>query len=231
MARLTRLALAGHAHLLTLRALGGLPLFVDDHDRAAFLAVLREAAQQHEVALHGHALLETQVYLLATPARAEGLSRLVQALGRRYVIAYNRRHGRRGGLWDGRYRATILQPGTAVLDALLFVDGQAPVEAGWTSAAHHLGSRREPGLVDCAEYWRLGNTPFDRELAFRQRLQDGLGARRSEQLAAAAHKGWAIGDGAFLAQLAEQARRPVQPRPRGRPRKIVGAGDDMSPIK
>lgn len=225
MARLTRLALAGHAHLLTLRALGGVPLFVDEDDRATFLQVLREAASQHHVAVYGYALLPQQVYLLATPANAEGLSLLVQALGRRYVIAYNRRHGRRGGLWDGRYRATILQAGAAVLDALLFIDGQAAEDSGWTSAGHHLGARRDPGLADCAEYWRLGNTPFDREIAYRHRLQDGLSTRRSGELAEAAHKGWAIGDGAFLAALAEQAGRPVRPRPRGRPRKAVEASN------
>lgn len=225
MARLTRLALAGHVHLLSLRSLEGLPLFVDEPDRAAFLQVSREAAAQHQVALHGYALLEAQVYLLATPVHVDGLSLFVQALGRRYVSAYNRRHGRRGGLWDGRYRATVLQPGAAVLDGLLFIDSQAPADSGWTSAAHHLGSRRDAVLADCAEYWRLGNTPFDRELAYRRRLDEGLSARRSEQLAAAVHKGWAVGDGAFLAQLAEHTGRPMQPRPRGRPRKAATVAD------
>ncbi|NRF66611.1 transposase [Aquincola sp. S2] len=227
MARLTRLALAGHAHLIALQALVGLRLFVDDADREAFLRVLREAGQQHHVALHGYTLLDDQVYLLATPRVAEGLSLLVQSLGRRYVATYNRRRVRRGGLWDGRYRATILQPGAAVLDALVLIDSQAlraglvtaPAEAVWSSARHHLGLLRDPLLATCDEYWRLGNTPFEREEAYRQRMLDGLGSRRVEQLTAAVHKGWAVGDDAFLAHLAEQTGRPVQPRPRGRPPK------------
>lgn len=230
MARLSRLAVAGQAHLIWLVGLPGSPLCIDDEDRRRFLAALRDAAPQQRAAVHAHAVLDDQAMLLVTPEHRDGLSRLVQELGRRYVAGFNRRHGRQGPLWDGRFRATIVQPGSATLEALVFVDLH-PVRAGlvqaaadyvWSSARHHLGQLRDAAVTDAAVYWQLGNTPFDRELAFRRLLDDGLPASRITQFSEAVRKGWALGDAAFLAELADEAGRPVQPRRRGRPAKLVG---------
>jgi putative transposase len=225
MARLSRLALGGHVHLVELCALPGARLAHDDEDRSQALASLHSAAQQHRVAMHAYALLEQRLYLLGTPQYSEDLSLMVQGLGRRYVPRFNRRHGLTGRLWDGRFRATIVQPGALVLDALLFVDGSPALEAPvmppsehvWSSARHHLGHARDPMLSDRAEYWQLGNTPFERERAYRSRLEEGLPSSRREQLARAVHKGWALGEPAFLERLGELIDRPVQPRRRGRP--------------
>lgn len=227
MARLSRLAVAGQPHLVVLRGLPDRPLCLDDEDRRRYLAALRDAASQQRAAVHAHVLTDEQALMLVTPERGDGLSRLVQELGRRYVAGFNRRHGRSGALWDGRFRATIVQPGPITLEAMLFVDLH-PVRVGlaataadyaWSSARHHLGQVRDPVVTDNAVYWQLGNTPFDRELSYRRCLEEGLAAQRVLQFAEASRKGWALGDAAFLTQLAEHAGRPVQPRPRGRPPK------------
>ena len=222
MARLTRLAVAGLPHLVVQRGHNGQAVFLDADDRQAYLAALREAAAAHGVALHGHALLDSEAWLLLTPGDAPALSRLMQALGRRYVSGFNSRHGRSGTLWDGRFRATVLDPDAACLDALLFIETLLPAAdpaAAWSSRAHHLGLAREPSLADPSAYWRLGNTPFDREIAWRGQLEAGLAPSRSAQLAQATRKGWALGSPEFLAALAARVERPLVPRKRGRPPK------------
>lgn len=226
MARLPRLALAGHAHLVSLYGHSGQPVFTDDEDRREFLAALRESALQQRVWVHGYVLLDDHVHLLLTPVAAEGLGRLMQGLGRRYGAGFNRRHGRRGMLWAGRFRATVVQPGALLLDTMLFIDhhpvrtGQAAVasDLAWSSARHHLGLLRDGLITECSAWWLLGNTPFEREAAYRRLLDEGLAAPRAAAIAAAGRKNWALGDLDFLARLAQQAARPVQPRPRGRPR-------------
>lgn len=225
MARLPRLDLPGLAHLLVLRGQAGLPVVVDLQDRQALLAALRESALQQQVAVEAYTLADDHLHLLLRPATPGALAATVQGLGRRYVAAFNRRHGRSGSPWAGRYRATPLQAGAAVRDAMLFIDSHAqrhglvaePGDEPWSSAAHHLGRRRDALVTDGPDWWALGNTPFERELAWRHLLAEGLGAARVRQLAEASHKGWPVGDAPFLAELARQAQRPVQPRPRGRP--------------
>jgi putative transposase len=219
MARLPRLVVPGQAHYVIQRGHSAGTVFVDDEDRHCYLAALREAAMAHQLVLHGYALCDDEVPLLATPPDAEALSRSLQALGRRYVSAYNRRHACRGTLWDGRFRCGVVEPGRARLAALLLVDGAA----GQTSATQRCGGPREPWLVDSAEVWGLGNTPFDRELAWKQLLAQGVPAAQARALREAALGGWAIGSPGFVAEMAAQARRPAAKRPRGRPARNVGA--------
>ena len=216
MARLTRLVLPGEAHYLIHRGHSTQRVFADGQDRAAFLAALREAAAAEKVAVHAFALLEAEVQLLATPQEPAALGRLVQAVSRRYVSAYNRRHGRSGTLWDGRFRCAVVEPGATRLAVLQLIDGQSS-EAGFTSAAHRLGGPREALLVDLPEVWKLGNTPFEREAAYQALLERGLGSHQADSLRRAALGGWVAGSGQFAAKVAELASRPAAPRPRGRP--------------
>lgn len=222
--------MAGMPHLLLLSGLERQPIAVDDDDRRHCLATLREASLQQGVAVHAYALLGDRLRLLATPRDAGALGRLVQDFGRRYVGSFNRRHGRRGTLWDGRYRATVVQPGATALQSMLFVDTE-PVRAGlvptardhaWSSAGHHIGRQPDPLVSTLVDYWQLGNTPFERESAYARRLDDGLSMGEADRLAEACHKGWAIGDATFIAGLAAQVERPLLPRRRGRPAKTAG---------
>jgi putative transposase len=215
MARLPRLVLPGLPHLVLQRALAGRTAFADNADRQAMLTALREALPAEGVQLHAYALLGSEFRLVLTPPDAAALSRLMQQLGRRYVSHWNRRHGCRGTLWDGRFRCAPLQAGPPCLDAMLWTDG-ASEQPGATSAAHHTGQQAGAWLTDPPAYWALGNTPFEREAAWRQRLATGLPSARAEALHRAALGGWALGDDAFLAEAATRAGRPVQPRPRGR---------------
>lgn len=226
MARLPRLAVAGQAHLVALYGHSAQPVFVDDEDRRQFLAALRESALLQRVAVHAYVLLDDHVHLLLTPATADALGALMQGLGRRYGAGFNRRHGRRGALWAGRFRATVVQAGAPLLDAMLFIDHH-PVRSGrvaaahdhpWCSAAHHEGRVRDPLITECGAWWALGNTPFEREAAYRRLLADGPAPESVARLADAGRKGWPVGDAGFLAALSRQTARPLAPRPRGRPR-------------
>lgn len=225
MARLPRLAVAGLAHHIIQRGHNRQAVFLDDEDRRAYLAALREAAALQRVAVHAYVLMDDHLHLLVTPPTAGALSKMLQAIGRRYVSAFNRRHGRVGTLWDGRFRATVLEEGPHVLTCMRYIEQNpqrlipptAAADHPWSSAAHHLGQRRDPILTDHALFWALGNTPFERELAWRSLLDDLLGSAEVQAHTDSALKGWALGSGAFLACLGAAIERPMAPRPRGRP--------------
>ncbi len=238
MARQARLAASGLAHHVLLRGNAMQEVFKDDADRREFLAALQEAAAKHAVAVHAYALLDAEVHLLVTPEQGPALSSLIQAIGRRYVARFNLRHGRSGTLWEGRFRAAVVEPGQHSLNSLCAIDnmtaalgaddeGVAPPTAPdplRCSAAHHLGLRRDGFLAELPAYWQLGNTPFAREAAYGRMLQAGLASAQVEAMVQAARRGKVIGSAAFVAQLSEQMSRPLHVRPRGRPRMAVRAG-------
>lgn len=215
MARLSRLSIPGETHHVLLRGHGGVPVFADDEDRRRFLQALRDAAARHRTALHAYALGAAGAQFLCTPTDATSVGRLVQWLGRHYVSAYNRRHGRAGTLWDGRYRCALVEAGDWRLAALRLVDASD----GWTSAGHRLGLARDPALADPPEVWALGNTPFEREHAWRALLDEPLPPGVAEALRDAVAGGWAAGSPRFVAAVGEACSRPAAKRPRGRPRR------------
>jgi putative transposase len=226
MARLARLSIGGLPHLVMQRS-GPRPLLVDDVDAGRLLAAVRASISEGQVFLHGYALMPHALWLLATPADARALGLALQAVGRRYVRAYNDRHAGRGSLFEGRYRAAALEPETAFLAALQWVETQ-PVRAGlvataedyrWSSFRHHAGLASDPMLQDHALYWALGNTPFERQVAYRAAVHAGLAPDDVARFDKALAGGWVVGSDAFVRSIAPQcARRPVPSRA-GRPRR------------
>lgn len=221
MARRPRLAVAGELHHVLLRGHNGQAVFADDADRAAFVDLLREPAARQGVAIHAYALLAGEVHLLATPAKAESLARLMQSIGRRYVALFNRRHARRGTLWDGRFRTSLLDGQTLLLPAILHIEA-LPSRAGlqdwpWSSAAHHVGRRRDPLVTGHALYWRLGNTPFEREQAHTLALRQAEQHLEDNRFGEAVAKGLALGSASFVLRMTESLGRPLALRARGRP--------------
>jgi putative transposase len=232
VARLVRLALAGRAHYVAQATVHGQVLAVDDHDRHALLAALQAAASANKVAVWGYALLADGLQLVVCPATGDGLGRMMQQLGRRYVAEFNRRHGRAGALWAGRFRAAVVEPGDWLLSALCRVDElalaqPATAEGPWSSAPHHLGQARQVWLTDPPEIWALGNTPFERENAYRACLQRGVPPARAAALARAVHGAWVAGSDAFASEVAEATGRPTSPRRPGRPRRLRPPSEDQ----
>lgn len=224
MARLPRLCIPGQLHAVSLRGTG--PICVDDEDRSRCLRDLAESAAVHGVAVHGFALSGAGLYLLMTPQDVSGLSLAMQGLGRRYVGSFNRRHGRHGALWESRFTATLVEAHTYFFDMLTWIETSAQRETPslkatdwqWSSARHHVGLERVPWLTEHPLCWTLGNTPFERDLAHRDRLNRGLNADQVDQLTQAMRLGWALGTDDFIARQQARTSRPLRPRPRGRPR-------------
>jgi putative transposase len=243
MARLPRLECPSFPHLVIQRVVTGVDLTAHATDRGALTLALVEAARAHDVAVHAYVVLPDHFHLLATPAVAGGLGRFMQAVGRRFVAGFNRRHGREGALWAGRFRATVIDPARYLLDAMVFIEthpwrsglSEAPqsvLDGCPSSLAQHLQRHTDALVQDHALFWALGNTPFDREAAWRTRLDQGLGAPAVAALSDAAHKGWVLGDERFIQSLVAWragqggavtepacADRRLAPSKRGRPRR------------
>ncbi|WP_374437386.1 transposase [Inhella sp.] len=235
MARQARLIIPGALHHVLQRGNNRQVVFHDDEDRLQYLTALREATRLHGVRVHAYALMDNHVHLLVTPQSDYSLARAMQTLGRRYVAYFNRRHARSGTLWEGRFRTMLAEDGPYFENLLRYVELQ-PVRAGlcelamnypWSSAAHHLGLRRDALVSEHPCYWAMGNTPFERELRHRQGLAEGVPPALLERIRKHVHSGWPLLTPAGARALAAQTERSLVPRPVGRPRRQT----TLSPIK
>jgi len=228
MARLPRLTLSGHLHHVIQRGNNRQPIFQDGEDFDTMLGLLADNALQHGVAVHAYVLMDNHFHLLVTPSSADALPQMMQAVGRRYVQYFNRRHVRTGTLWEGRYRSTVLQAERYLLPCMVYLDLN-PVRAGlvanaadypWSSHAHWRGVRNDRLLTPHALYWALGNTPFAREAAYAALVQAGIGSLEQTALTASALSGWALGDAEFIEVLQKQTPRRVLQGQAGRPKRV-----------
>lgn len=227
MARLARLSLAGLPHLVEQSGHNGHPVATDAVDRAAYRDFLARAAAETGLSVHAYCIERARVLLLATPATDDALSRAIQRIGRSYTAWFNRRHGRSGTLWAGRFRATVIEPQSELVaamrhveaDAALAGDASAAPAERVSSVAHHLGLLSDPLVSDHARFWELGNTPFDRHAAYRLLVMQPLADRERSRFDNAVRKGWALGPDAFLRDLEARLERRVRPRSPGRPRR------------
>ena len=225
MARQARLSIAGQPHLIALRSAAGSDVFRAEDDFRFFLQCLRDAAAGRGIAVHAYALVPDRVYLLATPAAAGSLGQAMQSLGRCYVRWFNARHARAGALWHGRYRSAVVEAEPYLLDGCRYVE-TLPLRVGlvadaasypWSSLRHHLGLAGDPIVTDHPIVWALGNTPFERQSAYRVLIERPLAPARVERFDRAVAGGRALGSAGFLAELESRCERTLSRRARGRP--------------
>ena len=225
MARLPRLIVPHQPHHVIQRGAGRQAVFLDDDDYLMFLKYLKEAARQFKVAIHAYVLMPNHIHLLASPVDQTGMARMMQWIGRFYVPYFNQKYIRVGTLWQGRYKAAVVDSERYFLLCARYIELN-PVRAGmvaqpedyrWSSYRHHIGIQLDPLIAEHALFWALGNTPFAREAAYKALIELSISAAEASLLTDATLKGWAIGSDQFKTALEKQSLRRVRPGQRGRP--------------
>ncbi|NZA26113.1 transposase, partial [Luteimonas sp. SJ-92] len=104
MPRMKCLDLAGVTQHVIQRGNDRQACFFQETDYLRYLQDLREASLNYGCRLHAYVLMTNHVHLLVTPEAEGSVSRMMQAVGRRYVRYVNDSSGRTGTLWEGRYK-------------------------------------------------------------------------------------------------------------------------------
>lgn len=108
MSRPLRIEFAGGLYHVTSRGDGREAVFLRDQDRGSFLRVLSQVVQDFNWAVHVYCLMENHYHLLIkTPGG--NLSKGMRQLNGVYTQRFNRQHGRVGHVFQGRYKAVIVQ--------------------------------------------------------------------------------------------------------------------------
>jgi len=228
MARLARLTFAQHQHHIIQRGNDKQLIFRDADDYRFFISLLLQGAKKFEVAIHAYVLMSNHFHLMATPSTDTGLGSMMQWVGRYYVPYYNRRYERTGTLWQGRFKSIVLDSEQYFMLCSRYIELN-PVRAGmvmspadyvWSSYLHNVGAKLDPLVTDHPLYWRLGNTPFQREVAYRELVDQSLSAKEIAHFRDACKKGWPLGSTQFKERLEKQSESRIAPLRKGRPRLI-----------
>src|SRR5690348_7286923 len=111
-------------------------IFFESSDYAAYLNWLREGLKRYGCELHAYALMTNHVHLLMTPDSRDAISRTMQYVGRHFVPYINFSYGRTGTLWEGRYKASLVQEEHYLLLCMRYIE-MNPVRAGMVKSPSH----------------------------------------------------------------------------------------------
>ena len=225
--RRPRLELPGIPLHITHRGVNRGTTFIDDEDFAAYLQALERVSGEQGVSIHGYVLMTNHVHLLVSANVAGAVSRMMQALGRRYVRAFNARHSRTGTLWEGRYKSCLVDSDRYLLACLRYIElnpvraamVELPWDYRWSSVHGHLGMRADARLTPHAGYLALGREAGEREMAYRRVLVEALSDEVLADIRAHMQQERALGSPAFRLMVEKALKRPVEVRPPGRPRR------------
>ncbi len=199
--------------------------FFADADYLFYLECLRDAMSKYGCRLHAYVLMTNHVHLLMSGMEPHGISRTMQHLGRRFVRYINHTYRRSGTLWEGRFKASLVDTEAYFLRCCRYIECN-PVRAGmvadpldyrWCSHRAHALGISDQTITLHEQYLRLGRTDEERCQAYRSLFGAALESTELHELRDAVNRGWPYGSERFKDEIECVLVRGARPPKRGRP--------------
>ena len=217
MARPLRLVFAGAVYHVTARGNERKPIVRDDADRARFVDTLAAMVAQYGVRCHAWVLMDNHYHLLLeTPT--PNLSRAVRHLNGVYTQSFNRRHRRVGHLFQGRFKAIVVEKEAYLLELCRYVVlnpvragvGKAPRVYPWSSYRATAGLAAAPAWLTVD--WLLeqfGRTRQTAQAQYRTFVAEGIRQPQTpwEQVVGQIY----LGHEAFIRRVQESSQGAADP--------------------
>jgi putative transposase len=228
MPRLPRFVLPGQPQHVIQRGNDRQAIFRADSDYHFYLEKLAEAAIKYQCDIHAYVLMTNHVHLLVTPQQESSIAKMMQTLGRYYVQYFNTRYHRTGTLWEGRYKATLIDTEEYLLTCMRYIELNPvrakmlvddPSKYPWSSYCYNALGQQNHLLTPHLEYKRLGASDTDRQTSYRQLFNVQIPEMTLAAIRKATNKAWVLGSDRFKERMKQELNRPVQPAGHGGDRK------------
>ena len=225
MARLPRYTIKNQPQHIIQRGLNGQDILIDDEDYEFYWECLLNSAQNNRLKIHAYVLMPDHVHLLASPATGQSIPKTLQSLGRKYVQYFNNKYASSGTLWEGRYRATILDSKEYLLICSRYIElnpvraamVKHPREYDWCSYGYNAMGFEDPLITEHRLYSQLATRQQQSYQVYRALFKKRISVAELETIRDATNKGWALGNKKFTSKIEKMGGRRAAQLPRGRP--------------
>ncbi len=229
MPRLPRYVLPGQPQHVIQRGNNRCPIFIADEDYGCFRHYLAEACLRHGCQIHAYVLMTNHIHLLITPDKADSISKVMQSVGRRYVQYFNFTYQRTGTLWEGRYKATLIDTENYLLTCARYIELNPvranmvshPGEYRWSSYRANATGMQDNLVNPHTLYQALGKTLSERQANYRALFKVHIDDIALKEIRTATQKGWALGNDRFKDEIEVHLKRRTRPLARGGDRRSV----------
>jgi len=201
------------------------PIFFDESDYHSYLEWLAAGAIKYECRIYAYVLMTNHVHLLVSTNQKDGISRLMQYIGRYYVPYINQTYGRTGTLWEGRFKCNLVQDERYLLSCMRYIELN-PLRANmvanakeyaWSSYLHNAYGRKNALLTKHKIYLALGNDELSQRKAYRELFKND-NEEDLDSIRAAWQTGTPLGNDRFKEMIEKTLKQKVGYATRGRPR-------------
>jgi len=201
--------------------------FFAEEDYRCYLGWLADAARKYDCRIYAYVLMTNHVHLLASTVRPYGLSLMMQYIGRYFVRYINRCYRRSGTLWEGRFKASLVDTETDFLRCCRYIECNpvrarmvlGPGEYPWSSYRTHAFGAPDKLLAVHEQYERLGKSGEERRQAYRDLFRSELDGKELAEIRDTANRGWPFGGDRFKDEIERSVQCAARPPRRGRPPK------------
>ena len=226
MARKPRFNLPGVPQHVVQRGNNRESCFFADADYRRYLGDLHDAALENQAAIHAYVLMTNHVHILVTPGHPYSITHMMQDLGRKYVRYINRSYQRTGTLWEGRYKASLVDSEAYLLSCMRYIE-MNPVRAGmvgspgeyrWSSYAKNALGSHDKLIEPHPVYKSLGAAVSGREDAYRELFRHHLDDSEVHEIRDALSQELVLVRDDFKDKIEQMSKRQTRPGKQGRPR-------------
>ncbi len=203
------------------------PVFFEDADHQAYLHWLKEGAGRYNIDVHAYVLMTNHIHLLITERDAQGITRMMQYLGRHYVPYINHTYGTSGSIWEGRYKASLIHDEEYLLTCMRYIElnpvranmVRSPAHYRWSSYRYNGQGKDDALIAHHAMYKELGRTKPTRIAAYKELFKAHLDNGALDDIRSAWQTGTPLGNEHFRQKIEDKLKCKVGQARRGRPKK------------
>ena len=183
MARPLRIEYDGALYHITSRGNARKPISKDDEDRTIFMEILQKVNKRYNWLCHAYCLMNNHYHIvIETPDG--NLSQGMRQLNGVYTQQFNKRHHRVGHIFQGRYKAILIDKESHLLEVCRYVVLN-PVRAkavrrpeGWKWSSYRATAGMEPSPLCLTRKWILrqfGTKKGFAEKKYKEFVEAGIG--------------------------------------------------------
>lgn len=225
MARKPRINLPGMPYHVIQRGNNRQACFFAEEDYAFYLECLGDALEKYGCDLHAYVLMTNHVHLLITPETSDGVSKVMQSVGRRYVQYINYTYRRTGTLWEGRFKSSLVDADNYLLTCQCYIElnpvranmVDMPDEYQWSSYRRNAFGEEDELVTEHIMYSLLATEKAERHTKYRELFRYHLDYDSLHEIREMVNFGGVLGSDYFKDQIEQVLLRSVRPKKVGRP--------------
>lgn len=215
MARKPRIHFPGAVYHVILRGNAGQPVFFDDRDRFRFYHFLQYVVEKFGCRVHGFCLMTNHIHLVLQTGDIP-LSQIMQNLSLRYTQWINHAQSRTGHLFQGRYKALLLDADAYLMEIVRYIHlnpvraGMVPLPEAYPWSGHHgyLGKEVLPWLTTDLVLLMFSPNIRKARATYASFVADGIEKTRRDEFHRGTCEGRILGDDNFTEEVLAKTNQP-----------------------